>query len=143
MKLIGWVASAAIVLGVAGVARSEQGSGTKAMKLQSQIQADLQKDPDLKDNSIDVTVENGVAMLKGTVDTKAERAKAERIARASVTSVDDQLKVGSQAAKQAITDSTVTAKVTGQFAADDTLRHADIAVTTNDGVVTLKGNLPS
>ncbi len=143
MKMVEWIFGTAMLLSVASVARSEPVPGKHAMKLQIQIQADLQKDPDLKDNSIDVTVDSGVATLKGTVDSKAERAKAERIARASgVAAVDDQLKVGRPSA-QAIVDSTVTAKVMGQLVADATLRDADLAVTTDNGVVTLKGNVPS
>ena len=49
----------------------------------------------------------------------------------------------SENATQPIADGTVTANVTGQFAKDDALKHADIDVTTNNGVVTLKGSVPS
>ncbi len=48
-----------------------------------------------------------------------------------------------QNATQPVADGTVTANVTGQFAKDDALKHADIDVTTSNGVVTLKGSVPS
>jgi hyperosmotically inducible protein len=144
MKMLQCVAGASILLGVAAVGKSAPISDTQAAKAQAKIQAGLQKDPDLKDNSIDVTIENGVVTLKGVVDTKAERARAERIAYANgVASLDDQLTVSSQNGAQAIIDSTVTAQVTGQFAADERLKRADIAVTTNNGVVKLKGTVAS
>ena len=49
----------------------------------SQIQMRLQKDPALKDNRIEVTVNKGIATLKGMVDTDAEKAEASRLASVS------------------------------------------------------------
>jgi hyperosmotically inducible periplasmic protein len=127
-----------------GLAWGEQPSSTDDLKAEKLVQAELQKDSDLKDNVIDVWISHGAATLTGTVDTGAERAKAARIARAQgVARVDNQLKVASETAKPAVSDATVTADVYGKYQRDDTLRHTDIGVTTLNGVVTLDGNVQS
>jgi osmotically-inducible protein OsmY len=127
-----------------GLAWGEQTSSTDDLKAEKQIQADLQKDSDLKDNTIDVWISHGVATLTGTVDTSAERAKAARITRAEgVARVDNQLTVASKEAKGAASDDAVTADVYAKYQRDDTLRHTDIGVTTTNGVVTLNGNVQS
>jgi|SRR6185503_14316281 len=126
-----------------GWAWGQQPSSTEDLKTEKQVQADLQNDSDLKDNTVDVWINHGVATLTGTVDTPAERAKAVRITRAEgVARVDNQLKVGSKTAK-AVSDDAVTADVRDKYLRDDTLRHTDIGVTTVNGVVTLDGNVQS
>jgi hyperosmotically inducible protein len=143
MKLVSWVASAAVLIGGAA-AQSGEASGTQAIEQERKIEADLQKDPDLKNNNIDVSVDGGIATLKGKVDSAAERAKAERIARAGgVASVENELKVGHQPAKATISDRTLTTKLQGRFAADDMLGRENISVTTTDGVVKLEGSVQS
>ena len=128
----------------AGLAWGEQPSSTGDLKAEKQVQAELQQDPDLKDNTIDVWISHGVATLTGTVDTKEERAKAARITRAEgVARVDNQLRVESKNAKRAVSDDAVTADVFARYQRDDTLRHTDIGVTTTNGVVTLDGNVQS
>ena len=125
-------------------AGAQQLSGAEEGKTQKQIHSFLQNDPDLKNNRIDVRVDNGVAVLKGTVDTQSERVRAEDLARTSgVTRVDNRLEVGSKGIKETVTDSAVTAKLKTQFLANDALRKGDISVTTNNGVVTLTGTVPS
>ena len=127
-----------------GLAWGEQASSTDDLKAEKQIQADLQKDPDLKDNTIDVWISHGAATLTGTVDTRAERAKAAHITRAEgIARVDNQLKVATKKATRAVSDDAVTADVYAQYQRDDTLRHTDIGVTTTNGVVTLHGNVQS
>jgi len=135
----------AITLAMAGgLAWAEPPSSTDDLKAEKQVQADLQKDSDLEDNTIDVWISHGVATLTGTVDTRAERAKAARITRAEgVARVDNQLKVGSKKATGTAPDEAVTADVSAQYQRDDTLRHTDIGVTTTSGVVTLDGNVQS
>jgi hyperosmotically inducible protein len=126
-----------------GLARGES-SSTDDLKAEKQIQAGLQNDSGLKDNNIDVKIDHGVATLTGTVDTSAERATAERMARVEgVTGVDNQLKVANKAAKGAASDEAITANVLAKYRHDDTLRHTDIDVTTTDGVVILTGNVQS
>jgi hyperosmotically inducible periplasmic protein len=110
----------------------------------SKIQSHLQNDADLKNNQIDVRVEAGVAVLTGKVDSEGEKAKAAKLARvADIDIVDNRLDVGSASVGNAISDSAVTTKVKSQLLANTTLRQADISVTTNNGVVTLSGQVPS
>jgi hyperosmotically inducible protein len=116
----------------------------QSANLTQQIQASLQRDADLRDNHIDVRVVNDVATLKGVVDSDAERAKAVRLAAVGgVKVVDDQLKVQSAGVKEEVTDTAITSKVKAQLVANTTLRHANIDAQTNNGVVTLKGTVPS
>ena len=77
-------------------ARADEPAERELMKTEKQIQANLQSDRDLANNRIDVQVSDGVATLKGTVDSEAERSRAVRLAGvAGVRIVDDQLKVES------------------------------------------------
>lgn len=143
MRLNQW-AICMILLAGGTPAFAEQVPGKAVMNLEKEIHGRLQKDADLKNNQIDVKVDNGVATLKGNVDNEAERAKAAALARVSgVTRVDDQLEVGSKGLKNAVTDTALTTKLKGQFVADEALRGSDVSVTTNNGVVTLTGTVPS
>jgi osmotically-inducible protein OsmY len=145
LKMVGLRLGIAGPLAIAGgMAWGEQTSSTDDLKGEKQVQAELQNDPDLKDNTIDVWISHGAATLTGTVDTNAERAKAVRITRAAgIARVDNQLTVGSNNAKGSVSDDAVTADVYAKYQRDDTLRHTDIAVTTTNGVVTLDGNVQS
>jgi len=114
------------------------------MNLAKEIRTKLRGDSDLKNNKIDVSVDNGVVTLRGTVDTADERAKADALANVNgVARVDDQLEVGSNGMRATLTDSVTTTKLKSEYLTDDTLRKGDIAVTTNNGVVTLSGTVPS
>jgi osmotically-inducible protein OsmY len=122
----------------------DQPAGRELMRTEKQIQASLQSDRELANNRIDVSVSDGVATLKGSVDSEAERAKAVRLATvAGIRVVDDQLKVESVGMKATVTDGAITTKIKGQFLANTDLRQADIAVSTNNGVVTLTGTVSS
>jgi osmotically-inducible protein OsmY len=91
-----------------------------------------------------VTVEGSTVTLKGKVDSDNESARATRLAQiAGITVVRDQLEVGSQGVEEAVTDTAITTKLRAQFLADDALRSASLSVSTNNGVVTLKGVVPS
>jgi hyperosmotically inducible protein len=143
MKKVIWTVGLVFLAG-ANAAVADQVSGKGEMKLANEIRAKLSKDTDLKNNTIDVRVDNGVAILKGSVDTPEERTKAEALARVDgVTRVDDQLDVGSKGAKAAVTDTAITTKLKASFLSDETLRHGKISVTTNNGLVILSGTVPS
>src|SRR4029453_16876740 len=135
----------AVPLAMAGaLAWGKPPSSTDDLKAEKQVQAELQKDSDLKDNVIDVWIGHGAATLTGTADTAPERVKAVRITRAQgVARVDNQLKVASETAKRSASDDAVTADVYEKVQRDDMLRHADIGVTTVNGVVILDGNVQS
>jgi osmotically-inducible protein OsmY len=127
-----------------GAAAREEASGREQMKAEKLIQQNLQNDRDLANNPIDVKVADGVATLKGTVDSNTERDTAVRLASVTgVRVVDDQLKVGSEGAKATLEDSAITTKVKTEILANTDLRRSDITVMTNNGVVTLTGTVPS
>jgi len=138
-----WMVALSLALG-SGAALAEQVSGKAATNLAREIRTKLKSDSDLKNNKIEVTVDNGVATLTGTVDTADERAKADALAKVNgVVRVDDRLDVGSQGMKATVTDAATTAKLKSEFLTDDVVRKGDIAVTTNNGVVTLSGTVRS
>lgn len=133
-----------LTVGGAAGARAEQVSGHGELNQAAQIQARLQKDSDLKNNRIDVTVDNGIATLKGNVDTDAEKAHAAQLAMVKgVVGVQNQLDVGSANVKGTFSDSAVTAKIKAKLAEGHVGSLTDISVTTNNGVVTLTGTVPT
>ena len=143
MKNVTWMVGMFLVLG-SSAAVADQVSGKGELKVANEIRTKLSKDADLKNNKIDVAVDNGVATLKGTVDTPEERSKAASLARVDgVVRVDDQLDVGSKGVKAAVTDTAITTKLKADILADEALRHGKISVTTNNGVVVLTGTVPS
>ena len=125
----------------------------------TKIQAQYFASPEIKPWNIDVTTQSGgVVMLSGEVDTSEDKAEAVRIARATdgVTSVDDRLRVKGQPGEPAGTaspagaeagvdrpDAWLTAKIQSKYFLDDVVKMSDIDVDTQDGVVTLKGNVTS
>jgi hyperosmotically inducible periplasmic protein len=128
----------------AGSVRAEQVSGHETLNQAAEIQARLQKDPDLKNNHIDVTVDNGIATLKGTVDTDNEKAQAARLSMIKgIVGVQNQLDVGSVGVKQTFSDSAITAKIKAKMGEHRMASFTDVSVTTNNGVVTLTGSVPS
>jgi osmotically-inducible protein OsmY len=142
---VGTAVVAALVLGNGITARADdEPAGRELMRTEKQIQANLQGDRDLGDNRIDVQVSEGVATLKGTVDSDIERSQAVRLASvAGIRVVDDQLKVASAGVGATVSDSAITTKIKGQLLANTALRKADISVNTNNGVVTLTGTAQS
>ena len=90
-----WIMSAA----TAGPALAREAGSGQAQQQVARIQRRLQENPDLRNNQIDVTVDNGVATLTGTVDTQTERSDAARLALVSgIVGVDNRLDVGSKGA---------------------------------------------
>jgi hyperosmotically inducible protein len=146
-----WVIVAAMLLtGVAPawadapVAQAPGPPVTRNEELERKVMANLLTDRELKNNRIDVIVEGTAVTLKGKVDSDSERARATRLAQVDgITVVHDQLEVGSQGVEEAVTDTAITTKLRAQFLADETLRRANISVSTNNGVVSLKGVVPS
>ena len=99
-RRLGFVIVAGVLLGPIGRAAGQQASGADEAAVEQRIRTDLQQDSDLKNNTIDVTVDGAIATLRGSVDTKSERAKAERIARSDgAASVANRLRVANHTAK--------------------------------------------
>ncbi|WP_296221623.1 BON domain-containing protein [Pseudomonas sp. UBA2684] len=101
--------------------------------------------------SIDVDVENGSAILTGSVETEVERELAEQVALGieGVKKVDNQLqvdpkiepKVSSEASlAQRFDDATLAATVKSKLLWNSNTEGLDIKVRTESGVVSLSGN---
>ena len=117
---------------------------TRNEELERKVMANLLTDRELKNNHIDVAVEGATVTLKGKVDSDSERRRAAQLAQIEgIAIVHDQLEVGSQNAEEAVTDTAITTKLRAQFLGDDALRRANLSVNTNNGVVTLKGAVPT
>jgi osmotically-inducible protein OsmY len=136
----------------AGPARAQQplppaasGAVTRAEELERRISESLRADPTLKLQHIEVSVDSSMmATLRGRVSSDADRDRAVRLARIEgISVVRDQLEVGSAGVKDSVTDAAITTKLKAQYLADETLRRSVIAVTTNNGVVTLEGVVPT
>ncbi len=128
--------------GTTRMALGDEMPGRANVKAEEQIQTRFQSDTDLRNNQILAVIDNGVVTLKGVVDTDAEKAKAARLAMVKgVTQVDNQLKVGSEGAKAAVTDSTITARLKTEMLAEEQLR--SVHVETNNAVVSLTGTVPT
>jgi len=141
---LGLVAVWALSMGALASARAQQPGADQIRPQVSQIQMRLQKDPNLKNNRIEVTVESGIATLKGKVDTQAEKAQATRLASVSgIVGIDNRLEVGSASLDQAVSDSALTASIKEKLEASEMNRFDGVAVTTSDGVVTLTGSVQS
>jgi hyperosmotically inducible periplasmic protein len=102
-------------------------------------------DSRVKGRQIDVETTNGQVMLRGKVDSDAARQAAEDIAKKldGVTSVTNDLEVVAPSSREAVEekDEAITARVEQHIAKDSHLKHADIAVQTNAGVVSLTGHV--
>jgi osmotically-inducible protein OsmY len=145
-----WAIAAALFAITGATAWSAPRAETRApstshdQDLARQILASFLADGDLKNDRIDVTVDATTVTLKGKLGSEAERAKAIHLAQIpGISVVHDQLQVGSRDVEEAVTDTAITTKLKAQFLNDDGLRHATISVTTNNGVVTLVGQVPS
>lgn len=99
--------------------------------------------------SIDVDVENGVAILTGNVESEIDRDLAEQLALGTegVKKVDNRLKVDPQtqpkkgsSLSQRFDDATLTAMVKSKLLWNSNTEGLDINVDTQNGVVTLKGS---
>ena len=126
----------------------------------SKIQSQYFLSPDVKGRHIDVTTSgDGRVTLRGTVESAAEKQEAVRIARATdgVRNVDDELRVtGDPSARPTepnaprdrdaggdLGDGWTTAKIQAKYFLDGDVKGHEINVTTNNGVVTLQGQVES
>ncbi len=103
---------------------------------------------------IDVSVEQGTAVLKGKVENQVDRELAERIAMdvKGIDKVDNQLEIDANVAAepgtkanmaQRFEDATLTATVKSKLLWSSVTQALNIDVDSKDGVVTLKGRAQS
>lgn len=105
--------------------------------------------------SIDVEIENGVAVLTGEVESEVDRDLAEQVALGveGIREVDNQLKVegesadrnedGERSFSSRFNDATTTATVKSKLLWNRNTEGLDINVDTRNGVVILEGNADS
>lgn len=105
----------------------------------------LSADQRVKGRDVKVETEQGQVFLRGKVDTAEAKTAAEEIAKGidNVKSVKNELQVvaPSEQEEVAVSDEVITKRVKKSFAKHRALRKAAISVTTNDGVVTLTGEV--
>ena len=129
------VAATSIGAGVPARAQPVRPAG-EDQPLAAEIQSRLRADPELSNNRIAVRVDRGVATLSGKVDSEREKSDAAQVAR------DSGVVGGSAGARRAAADGAVTAEIKGKLAAAGASEFGGVSVTTDDGVVTLRGSVP-
>lgn len=122
----------------------------------AKVQAKYFVDDQVKARNIDVTTQNAVVQLRGTVASEAERRQAVALARNTdgVREVTDQLRVDpAEATRTPVAgalrevpaldrpDSWITMKVQAKYFLDADVKGHKIDVDTRSGVVTLKGTV--
>lgn len=177
MKLSAIAAVAMLAAGPLARPALAQSSATAQAKLTDQemsnlIAKNIAADKTLSADAIKVSVNNGVATLTGMVGKEADKANAERIARAAgairvennlasrekagdkvkgtAGTVGDATKKGAKKTKdavsktgEAITDGWITTRIKGNLAGEVALEGSDIKVDVKDNVVTLSGTVPN
>ncbi|WP_428310798.1 BON domain-containing protein [Hydrocarboniphaga sp.] len=147
--------------GAAADAPKESASIGAAMDdtaITAKVKQRLASDERMETAKIDVETNNGVVTLTGSAPSGDAKKAAEELARnvAEVQGIDNKIAApgamddlsakAENAADKAgteISDATITTKVKAQFAADDMVKATAINVDTDNGVVTLKGEVAS
>lgn len=139
--------------------------------IDARIEARMKASPVLRQDRIDVRVENGVVTLSGKVAAAAHSARAAALAKVpGVTRIDNRLEVDPSLARKApspgapgrpgtgpgdktkaaagsvadaVTDAWIVAKLNADFVGEDLLKGSDINVDSTRHIVTLKGTVPS
>jgi hyperosmotically inducible periplasmic protein len=135
------------------------------------IAKNIASDKTLAADALNVSVKNGVATLTGVVGKEADKASAERIARAAgatrvvdhltsrekagdkakgtAEAVGDATKKGAKKTEhavsktgEAITDTWISTRIKGNLAGEVALKGSDVKVDVKDHVVTLSGTVP-
>jgi osmotically-inducible protein OsmY len=89
------VATAGLILvGTSSRVVADESSAAADAKQEQQIQAQFQKAPDLENNHIKVEVDDGIALLEGTVDSQREKKEAQQLAHVDgILGVNNRLEV--------------------------------------------------
>jgi osmotically-inducible protein OsmY len=81
-------------MGASATVVADDGSNAVNRQQEQQIRSVLERTPDLENNRIVVTVDDGIAVLEGSVDSKAERKEAQQLAHVDgILGVNNRLKV--------------------------------------------------
>lgn len=143
--------------GLLAVAALTAACGQTDMGITTAVKAKLAADDTVKAYEINVTTQEGVVTLEGTVETSSARDRAVMLARETdgVREVNNRLTVGDTAATtgvgeetagragEAVTDAGITTAVKAKLLADPDVSGLRIDVDTEAGVVTLTGRVSS
>jgi osmotically-inducible protein OsmY len=155
--LSGWILASLCGTAVAGV---DQDQRVHDAWLDGKLETALLFNPHLNSFEIDTDVENGIATLRGAVEDDVDRDLAAEIARSieGVREVRNELLVDSEAASKArnsdqykeksdfartLDNATLTAGIKSELIVNEHTDAIDINVDSNDGVVTLTGEVDS
>jgi osmotically-inducible protein OsmY len=90
------VTAGLLLMGTSSRALADESSTGADVKEQREIRAQLQRAPDLENNRIAVTVDDGIAVLEGTVDSQREKKEAQQLAHVDgILGVNNRLQVRS------------------------------------------------
>ena len=113
------------------------------------IKSKIELDKTLSNTRVNVSTNNGVVVLSGTVKTDSEASALIEIAQSVPGVIDiDTSRLKIAGSKQPFTDTAITAKVKGLFIREKLFGDKDISamtigVETNNGMVTLTGTADS
>lgn len=83
-----------ILMGTSSPAAADDSSTGTDQKQEQQIRVQLQTAPDLRNNHIEVNVDDGIAVLEGTVDSAREKKAAQQLAHVGgILGVNNRLEV--------------------------------------------------
>jgi hyperosmotically inducible protein len=156
--MLGGLALAAVL--VAPLAAAEERDDNE---LKTKMEARLGHDPQLRDNRVEVIVEDGVLRLEGKVDNASEKSRATRLAvSAGAKRIENNLelelpaagqdsngltekaKATARAAGNEVSDTWITSKIKTELLLDKNLKGSNIGVSTSqNGVVTMTGTVAS
>lgn len=142
------LAALAGVVGMHDGQRQAESTSSDAW-ITTEIQARFFRDPDVKTRAIDVTTVHGVVTLGGRVGSETERARAVALAREvnGVSQVIDRLETSPGAtgttgrATDRVDDAWITMSIQSRYFVTPDVKARDIDVTTENGVVTLRGRI--
>ena len=122
----------------------------------TKIQSKYFMDDDVHARNINVDTKDGMVTLKGSVESEGERQQAVSLARSTdgVTMVHDNLVIDRGTSKAAsptagrradnpVDDAWITMKIQSKYFIHEEIKSRNVDVDTRNGVVTLKGSVPS
>ncbi len=121
---------------------SYQGVVPTDLELESDIKNTLLWNPDLDSTKIGVTVKEGIATLKGTVDAHWKKRAVDRNA-ANVLGVVSVLNEVAIVPSQKAADEIIAKDISDAFWRNANIDPEEIEVKVNDGVVELSGRVPT
>jgi hyperosmotically inducible protein len=136
----------AVVLTTAGCATTQSpGEQVADAELVTRVKANLAADPQVNPFNIDVDANDGVVQLNGRVDDDETRREAGRLASetSGVVRVENEITVGTETAGDVVDDAVIVTKVKAKLVADLEVAATNIDVDSEQGVVTLTGEVRS